>query len=49
MDIHLTVKKHKEYWSWVEKRNNERYKSNISHDKNYDAYFSLITYGKRNR
>ncbi|WP_026777558.1 nucleotidyltransferase domain-containing protein [Polaribacter sp. Hel_I_88] len=37
-------KKYKEYWSWVEKRNRERYKSNISHDKNYDAKNMMHTF-----
>lgn len=37
-------KKHKEYWSWVKKRNNERYKSNIAHDKNYDAKNMMHTF-----
>lgn len=37
-------KKYKEYWSWVEKRNHERYKSNISHDKNYDAKNMMHTF-----
>ena len=37
-------KRYKEYWSWVEKRNNERYKSNISHDKNYDAKNMMHTF-----
>ena len=30
-------KKYKEYWDWVENRNNERYKGNIAHGKNYDS------------
>lgn len=30
-------KEYKEYWSWVEKRNDERYKNTESHGKNYDA------------
>ena len=30
-------KKYKEYWDWVEKRNEARYTSNMSHGKNYDA------------
>jgi uncharacterized protein len=30
-------KKYKEYWDWVEKRNDERYKNTLSHGKNYDA------------
>lgn len=37
-------KKYKEYWTWVEKRNEERYKSNISHDKNYDAKNMMHTF-----
>lgn len=37
-------KKYKEYWSWVEKRNEERYKNNISHDKNYDAKNMMHTF-----
>lgn len=37
-------KKHKEYWTWVGKRNDERYKSNISHDKNYDAKNMMHTF-----
>jgi hypothetical protein len=28
---------YKEYWSWVSKRNQERYSNTISHGKNYDA------------
>ncbi|NME71898.1 DNA polymerase beta superfamily protein [Flammeovirga aprica] len=30
-------KKYKEYWNWVEKRNESRYESTLSHGKNYDA------------
>ena len=37
-------KKYKEYWSWVDKRNEERYKNNISHDKNYDAKNMMHTF-----
>ncbi len=37
-------KKYKEYWTWVEKRNDERYKNNISHDKNYDAKNMMHTF-----
>ncbi|WP_324026124.1 nucleotidyltransferase domain-containing protein [Maribacter sp. BPC-D8] len=37
-------KKYKEYWSWVEKRNDDRYKSNISHSKNYDAKNMMHTF-----
>ena len=37
-------KKYKEYWSWVDKRNEERYKSNTSHNKNYDAKNMMHTF-----
>ncbi|MCR6638278.1 MAG: nucleotidyltransferase domain-containing protein [Sporocytophaga sp.] len=30
-------KEYKEYWEWVEKRNNERYENTAAHGKNYDA------------
>ena len=30
-------KKYKEYWDWVDKRNEERYKTTVSHGKNYDS------------
>jgi len=30
-------KRYKEYWEWVEKRNDVRYNSTMSHGKNYDA------------
>jgi uncharacterized protein len=30
-------KKYKEYWEWVGKRNDVRYRSTMSHGKNYDA------------
>jgi hypothetical protein len=30
-------KKYKEYWDWVEKRNDERYKTTMEHGKNYDS------------
>ncbi len=30
-------KDYREYWEWVEKRNNERYQNTLSHGKNYDA------------
>lgn len=30
-------KEHKEYWDWVEKRNDNRYRNTITHGKNYDA------------
>ncbi|MEO1033847.1 MAG: hypothetical protein AAFX55_20870 [Bacteroidota bacterium] len=37
-------KKHKAYWTWVNERNEERYKSNTSHDKNYDAKNMMHTF-----
>jgi predicted nucleotidyltransferase len=37
-------KKYKEYWAWVSKRNEERYKNNISHSKNYDAKNMMHTF-----
>lgn len=30
-------KKHKEYWDWVEKRNDQRYETTVRHGKNYDS------------
>jgi len=30
-------KKYKEYWEWVDKRNEERYKTTLFHGKNYDS------------
>lgn len=30
-------KEHREYWDWVEKRNESRYENTISHGKNYDS------------
>ncbi len=30
-------KSYKDYWDWVEKRNNERYNSTMAHGKKYDA------------
>jgi hypothetical protein len=28
---------HREYWQWVEERNEERYRTNVSHDRGYDS------------
>lgn len=47
-------KDYREYWNWVEKRNEQRYENTKSHGKNYDAKnmmhtFSIIEYGYRNR
>jgi hypothetical protein len=33
----IYCKDYKEYWDWVESRNEERYENTISHGKNYDA------------
>jgi uncharacterized protein len=30
-------KKYKEYWEWVDKRNEDRYKTTVEHGKKYDA------------
>lgn len=30
-------KDYKEYWEWVEKRNDSRYQNTLDHGKNYDA------------
>jgi hypothetical protein len=30
-------KEYKEYWAWVESRNEERYRNTLQHGKNYDA------------
>lgn len=37
-------RKYKEYWDWVSKRNEERYKGNLSHNKNYDAKNLMHTF-----
>lgn len=33
----IYCKRYKEYWDWVAKRNDERYKTTMSHGKNYDS------------
>ncbi|MHA4808411.1 DNA polymerase beta superfamily protein [Flavitalea flava] len=33
-----------EYWTWVEERNDERYKNTLSHGKNYDAKNMMHTF-----
>lgn len=33
----IYCKRYKEYWDWVEKRNEERYKNTMTHGKNYDS------------
>ncbi|MDC8002912.1 nucleotidyltransferase domain-containing protein [Aureisphaera galaxeae] len=37
-------KKYKEYWTWVAKRNEERYKNNVANEKNYDAKNMMHTF-----
>lgn len=37
-------KEYREYWEWVEKRNDERYKNTLSHGKNYDAKNMMHTF-----
>jgi len=37
-------KEYKEYWDWVEKRNEARYQSNIEHQKNYDSKNMMHTF-----
>lgn len=33
----IYCRQYKEYWDWVAKRNDERYKTTMSHGKNYDS------------
>lgn len=33
----IYCKEYKEYWEWIEKRNDERYNTNQQHGKNYDS------------
>lgn len=33
----MHCKEYRQYWEWVEKRNEERYENTLSHGKNYDA------------
>jgi hypothetical protein len=37
-------KKYREYWDWVEKRNDARYSTTISHGKNYDSKNMMHTF-----
>ncbi len=37
-------KDYRDYWSWVEERNPERYANTVSHGKNYDAKNMLHTF-----
>lgn len=33
----MYCKEYKEYWDWVEQRNDNRYRNNLEHGKNYDS------------
>lgn len=37
-------KEYKEYWQWVEKRNDARYQNTLSHGKNYDTKNMMHTF-----
>lgn len=37
-------KRYKEYWDWIEKRNDVRYQATIEHGKNYDAKNMMHTF-----
>ena len=37
-------KEYREYWEWVEKRNDERYQNTLTHGKNYDAKNMMHTF-----
>lgn len=37
-------KAYKEYWEWVEERNEERYQNTLEHGKNYDAKNMMHTF-----
>ncbi len=37
-------KDYKEYWDWVEKRNEHRYQDNLKHGKNYDSKNMMHTF-----
>ncbi|MFK7784463.1 MAG: nucleotidyltransferase domain-containing protein [Crocinitomicaceae bacterium] len=40
----IYCKKYREYWDWVEKRNEDRYKNTVDHGKNYDAKNMMHTF-----
>jgi hypothetical protein len=40
----IYCKEYKEYWEWVENRNEARYKNTMSHGKNYDAKNMMHTF-----
>ncbi|MFT5108664.1 MAG: hypothetical protein ACI9UA_004308 [Pseudoalteromonas tetraodonis] len=37
-------RQHKEYWQWVENRNDARYNTNVEHGKNYDSKNLMHTF-----
>ncbi len=37
-------KEYKEYWDWVDKRNDARYQNTVQHNKNYDAKNMMHTF-----
>ena len=37
-------RKYKEYWEWVEKRNDDRYATTVAHGKNYDSKNMMHTF-----
>ncbi|UFH53187.1 hypothetical protein [Spirosoma sp. KNUC1025] len=37
-------KDYREYWDWVEKRNNDRFQNTLDHGKNYDAKNMMHTF-----
>ena len=37
-------KQYREYWEWVEKRNDERYENTLTHGKNYDSKNMMHTF-----
>jgi predicted nucleotidyltransferase len=40
----IYCREYNEYWQWVEKRNDERYQSTLSHGKSYDAKHMMHTF-----
>jgi hypothetical protein len=40
----IYCKKYREYWNWVAKRNDNRYKNTVDHGKNYDAKNMMHTF-----
>jgi hypothetical protein len=40
----LYCREYKEYWEWVEERNDERYQSTLRHGQNYDAKNMMHTF-----